>query len=265
MRALSGFVVFIFLAAFMAGVTLAQSSRPGGSDRNDKLDQPVEKTRPAGEDPEAPPEDPIPDPPPFFGEDGNAGEKMKIVWCLDRSGSMATSAGSYTGADGQPTTGTRWDRAKSETTIALSQLTPEWQFGIVTYACNRDKFNPDLVDAEPGSVAAAIAWLSGHFPWGGTGTGPAPFHVRAPYAPRSGLDESVNTGTIHRVPPCVAAAHLSETVLQKAVARSTPLGRAPAFDSALHLRRLCHSVWGSTGLATSAVPALLKSVPRGTG
>ena len=70
-------------------------------------------------------------------------------------------------------TGSRWERALAETTIALSQLTPEWKFGIVTYACNKDKFSPDLVEADAANVQQSIAWLAGHFPAGGTGTGPA--------------------------------------------------------------------------------------------
>jgi secreted protein with Ig-like and vWFA domain len=70
-------------------------------------------------------------------------------------------------------TGTRWDHAVSETTIALSLLTPEWQFGIVTYACTSDQFNAALVEADPANVQAAITWIARKFPAGGTGTGPA--------------------------------------------------------------------------------------------
>ena len=168
MQRLWGFTAFIVLLGFVASATLAQST----SQTDKTVDQPVDGTAPTAGDDDDTEEEDFPDPPPFFGEDGGIGEKMKIVWCLDRSGSMAWPGGSFTGGDGSPTTGSRWDRAKAETTIALSQLTPEWQFGIVTYACNRDKFNPELVDAEPARVQAAIAWLAGHFPWGGTGTGP---------------------------------------------------------------------------------------------
>ena len=172
MRRFWGLSTFVLLLAFVASVTLAQGTQQGQG--TNKVDQPVTKaTGTAEEDDDDTEEDDFPDPPPFFGEDGGIGEKMKIVWCLDRSGSMSYNAGTFTGPDGQPTTGSRWDRAKAETTIALSQLTPEWEFGVVTYACNRDKFNPALLDADPPNLAAAIAWVSGHFPWGGTGTGPA--------------------------------------------------------------------------------------------
>ncbi len=139
MQRLWGLIVFVVLVSLVAGVSLAQTSQQGDGDK--LVDRPVTKAGDTAGDGDEEEDDDFPEPPPFFGEDGNAGEKMKIVWCLDRSGSMRLSAGTFTGADGQPMTGTRWDRAVAETTIALSQLTPEWEFGIVTYACGRDEFS----------------------------------------------------------------------------------------------------------------------------
>ncbi|MCZ6691114.1 MAG: hypothetical protein O7H41_16120 [Planctomycetota bacterium] len=168
MRRLWGLSVFAVLVLFLASATLAQTGPQGRG-----MDQPVSKATATDEDDDDDDEDDLLDPPPFFGEDGAVGEKMKIVWCLDRSGSMGGSGGTFTGPDGNPMTGSRWDRAKAETSIALSQLTPEWEFGILTYTCSSDKFSQDLVPAEDSVVSAAIAWLNGHFPGGLTGTGPA--------------------------------------------------------------------------------------------
>ncbi|MCZ6689837.1 MAG: hypothetical protein O7H41_09565 [Planctomycetota bacterium] len=168
MRRLWGLSVFSILGLFLATATLVQAAPQGQG-----VDQPVSKAAVSDDDDDDDDEDDLPDPPAYFDEDGAAGEKMKIVWCLDRSGSMSQNAGTFRGADGNPVTGSRWDRCKAETSIALSQLTPEWEFGILTYACTRDKYSPDLVPAEESEVSSAIAWLNGHFPWGGTGTGPA--------------------------------------------------------------------------------------------
>ncbi|MCZ6691709.1 MAG: VWA domain-containing protein [Planctomycetota bacterium] len=168
MRRLWGLSVFAILATFLANATLVQAAPQGQG-----VDQPVSKADVGDGENDDDEEDDLPDPPPFFGEDGGIGEKMKIVWCLDRSGSMSYNGGTFTGPDGNPMTGSRWDRCKAEASIALSQLTPEWEFGVLTYACNRDKYKPDLVPAEASEVSGAIAWLNGHFPWGGTGTGPA--------------------------------------------------------------------------------------------
>ena len=159
----------ILVMLLIVGFTWAQTTQ-GPSD----VDQPVSKaTGAVDENQEEEEEDEIPEPPPYFGEDGASGEKMKIVWCLDRSGSMSWSGGTYTGPDGQPTTGTRWERALSETTKAMSQLTAEWEFGAVTYNCGSIKFKPELVEADEANVAACTAWLAGQYPNGGTGTGPA--------------------------------------------------------------------------------------------
>jgi hypothetical protein len=170
MRHAWGIGVFLVVIFCVAGLCLAQVSQGGA---RGKVDQPVTKAGESSEVEEEEEEDDLPDPPPYFGEDGGVGEKMKIVWCVDRSGSMAWDGGSFTGVDGEPVTGSRWDRALAETIIALSQLTPEWMFGIVTFACNRDQFSPDLVEAEAGNVQSAIGWMSGKRPYGGTGTGPA--------------------------------------------------------------------------------------------
>ncbi|MCZ6691710.1 MAG: VWA domain-containing protein [Planctomycetota bacterium] len=173
MRSLCGPITFAALAALVAGTVLAQTPPPRPSQPSRGLDQPLAKASGNSSDPDDPGEGWLPAPPPFFGEDGNWGERMKIVWCLDRSGSMGAHGGTFPGPDGSPTSGSRWDRAVSETTIALSQLTVEWQFGIVTYSCTSRKFSPVLVDASDGVVASAIAWLNGQRPGGGTGTGPA--------------------------------------------------------------------------------------------
>ena len=173
MRSLWGLGIFGIVVTFLAGATLAETVKPDDRVDEKALDQPVDKTKDGVEEPPDPGEDPLPDPPPYFGEVPNAGERMKIVWCLDRSGSMGSPGGGFTGPDGEPTTGSRWDRARVETARSLLLLTPEWEFGIVTYACNRDRFKPELVKADPANITDAIAWLNGHFPLGGTGTGPA--------------------------------------------------------------------------------------------
>ena len=173
MRKLSGSLALVSFLLLIGGVALAQSGKmPLGTITDQEADQPIRKPSDR-ENIEEEDEDALPEPPPFFGEDGNAGEKMKIVWNLDRSGSMAWAGGTFVGPDGTPTTGSKWDRAKAETIIALSQLTPEWEFGIVTYACNRSLFEQSLVEATPDNIARATAWLEGQRPFGGTGIGPA--------------------------------------------------------------------------------------------
>lgn len=170
MRQVWGVGTFLVLMFVIAGLTLAQSST-GTQDRD--VDQPIKKAEDKEIEDEEEPEDELPEPPPFFGEDGGVGEKMKIMWCLDRSGSMAWAGGTFTGPDGQPVTGSRWERAVAETTIALSQLTPEWEFSIVTYACGSDSFSEQVVEAKPENVQRGIAYVASKRPYGGTGTGPA--------------------------------------------------------------------------------------------
>ncbi len=173
MRHLQGTLGLVALLLILSGVALAQT--PGLSDGNrydQEIDQPI-RTPADGDHPDDDIDDDFPVPPPFFGEAGTAGEKMKIVWCLDRSGSMAWGGGPFVGPDGEPTTGSRWNRVQAETIIALRQLTPEWEFGIVTYACSITPFRPNLVGATAENVDAAIAWIMGQIPYGGTGIGPA--------------------------------------------------------------------------------------------
>ena len=174
MRRLNGFLVLVALLLLVGGVSLAQTrNTTNNSFQDDRVDQPIRKaadTEPVDEEEE---EEVLPDPPPFFGEDGGVGETYKIVWCLDRSGSMRSHAGAFPGPDGKPTTGSRWERAKAETIVALGQLTSEWEFGIIIYNCSHEKFQEVLVKATPKNVGAARAWIEGKIATGATGTGPA--------------------------------------------------------------------------------------------
>ena len=113
------------------------------------------------------------EPPPLGGEDCSSPPAFKIVFCVDRSEGMSAWGGVFTGLDGQPREGTWWDRAVAEVSINLTMLTPEWEFGIVTYGCEINLFRPDLVSVEASEIIAAMEWLQNQSPAGDTGTGPA--------------------------------------------------------------------------------------------
>ncbi|MCZ6688957.1 MAG: hypothetical protein O7H41_05080 [Planctomycetota bacterium] len=112
------------------------------------------------------------DPPPFGGPCSSP-PAFKIVFCVDRSEGMGAWAGAFVGPDGQVREGTWWDRAVAEVSISLTQLTPNVEFGIVTYGCDIDLFRPDLVAADVSEIIAALDWLQNQSPAGDTGTGPA--------------------------------------------------------------------------------------------
>ena len=97
----------------------------------------------------------------------------RVIYVLDRGGSMAYEAGTYIDRFGNQVSGTRWDRATDAAIASIQALPDTVLFNVVTYACNRDKFRPSTVLATPANKAAAEAWILGHFPWGGSGAGPA--------------------------------------------------------------------------------------------
>jgi hypothetical protein len=169
MRHTWGVGVFVAIVLCAAGLAIAQ-----GSTQSDKrVDQPIQKAGEGETVEEEETEEPLLDPPPFYGEQPAPGERQKIVFCIDRSGSMAGPGGSFVGPGGEPTSGSKWDRAVAETTISLSLLTPEWEFGVVVFNSGHELFRPELIPAEPENVEVAIAWIASKQPYGMTGTGPA--------------------------------------------------------------------------------------------
>ena len=97
----------------------------------------------------------------------------RIVYVLKRAGTMAYAAGTYVDRFGNTVTGSRWDRTVDAAAASIQALPDTVLFNVITYACNRDKFQASAVLATPANKVAVEGWLLGHFPWGGSGTGPA--------------------------------------------------------------------------------------------
>ena len=108
----------------------------------------------------------------YFGETFPI-PSCSVVYVLDRSGSMSYQFGPYVDRFGNTVTTTRWDFVTDRTISSFQALPETARFNVITYACNRDKFRVSTVLATPSNKATAEVWLLGHFPWGGTGTGPA--------------------------------------------------------------------------------------------
>lgn len=107
----------------------------------------------------------LPAPPPeneveFFGE---VLRGDRIVYVLDRSGSMATAY------DGR----TRWEVVRDETLRSIRSLPESMAFDIVVFSTLYWPMWGDVRAAVPGAKAEAEAFLAALAPGGGTLTGPA--------------------------------------------------------------------------------------------
>jgi hypothetical protein len=112
----------------------------------------------------------------FHGEEIEGGESDRIVYVLDRSGSMQSykTERPYVDADGQPARGNRWERAKAEAIRSIRGLAESFRFGILTYDCGVVVWRLELVEATAANKVAAEEWIRRQY-WatGMTGTGPA--------------------------------------------------------------------------------------------
>ncbi|MCZ6691498.1 MAG: hypothetical protein O7H41_18060 [Planctomycetota bacterium] len=95
-----------------------------------------------------------------------------VVYVLNRSADMDDTV-TFVTPQGTTVTGTRWDQIKYEMLSSFESLPETVDFNVVTFACNRDAFIAlGVVPATSTNKSAALAWINGHFPWGGAGTGP---------------------------------------------------------------------------------------------
>ncbi|MEM7167646.1 MAG: VWA domain-containing protein [Planctomycetota bacterium] len=128
-------MVMAFCAAMLVG---AEEPRPR------PLDLPAGKAFKDDED-EDDPESII-----FYGQEYEADA---FFWCVDRSGSM----------NGPPIIALR-----AELQSAVSGLSRQAEFGLVTFSNGAEKYKPHPVRARPSEKAAAIAWIQAIAPNGMT-------------------------------------------------------------------------------------------------
>jgi len=96
-----------------------------------------------------------------------------VVYVIDVSGSMDYGATTYIGLEGDPTYGSRIDRAKVEVIRSLRALTEDMTFNILAYHCSLRAWRLDRVPATVENIAAATAWVRTLIARGGTATGPS--------------------------------------------------------------------------------------------
>jgi hypothetical protein len=135
------------------------------------LDLPIGAGRLVAED-TPPPPPPTEDDSKLYGEDIPV-KNSSIIFVIDTSGSMDMGTGSFTGLDGNPTSGSRLDRAKVELTRAILGLTETISFDIISYGCDVSLWKPSKVPATAPNKASAIGWVNGLYADDATGTGPA--------------------------------------------------------------------------------------------
>lgn len=123
----------------------------------------------AEEDEDEPDED---DGPKLYDEDLPT-ETESIIYVLDISGSMDWGSSSYTGLDGNPTTGTKLQRAKVELIKSIQALTEDFEFNIIAYDCSMRRWSTARKEATAGNKASATGWVGALLAGGATGTGPA--------------------------------------------------------------------------------------------
>ena len=153
------------------GGTGAPTTAGGGATGGGSIDLPI------GAGHLVTPEEP-PKPPPtednhhLYGEDVPI-KNNSVIFVIDTSGSMDMGTGSFTGLDGQPTSGSRLDRAKIELTRAISGLTDNISFNCLHYGCDVSAWQPSRVKADAAHKASAIGWVGALYADDATGTGPA--------------------------------------------------------------------------------------------
>jgi hypothetical protein len=184
--------IFPFVLAIVGGLALAaqaiaQTGTGGGSGAGTgsapaggaaahaggEIDLPIAKDPTVEEDviPD-PPDDPDEDGPDLYDEDLPT-ETDSIIYVIDISGSMDWGTSSYTGLDGNPTTGTLLDRAKVEVIRSINQLTEDWEFNMIAFDCYMRRWRGARAKATAANKAQAIQWVGSLRAEGATGTGPA--------------------------------------------------------------------------------------------
>ena len=130
---------------------------PAGDPRNDAL---------------PPVEPPPPEEPAYFSGEPIPSENRTIVYVVDISGSMGAAFGfTWIGVDGNVTTGSRLDRAKSEMKKSINSLPEDYRFNIYKYHCTTARWSQDLRTATPQNKASAFSYIDSMNAAGGTGTG----------------------------------------------------------------------------------------------
>ncbi len=154
-----------------AGSTAAPGTSPTGPTHGREIDLPIGGPISGfeEEDPVEPTED---DGPTLYDEDIPV-ESDSIIYVIDVSGSMGWDVTTYTGLDGNPTSGNRLDRAKVELIRSIQGLPENFTFNIVAYDCDMRRWAPGRQQANMAAKASAINWVNGLRPGGATGTGPA--------------------------------------------------------------------------------------------
>jgi hypothetical protein len=109
---------------------------------------------------------------PLYDEDVPS-EGDSIYYVIDISGSMGWGSHTYTGLDGNTTSGTRLDRAKVEVQRSILALTDDFKFNIVAYHCSASRWRSQRQEATDQNKSSAGQWVNALRATGATGTGPA--------------------------------------------------------------------------------------------
>lgn len=167
-------IALVFALGLAAAPVFAQATPPatGGTTAppGSEIDLPIGTGHATVAEPDDPPvED---DTPTIYDEDLPTTTES-IIYVLDISGSMDWGVGPYTGLDGNPTSGTRLDRAKAELIRSIQGLTEDFKFNVFAYDCDLQRWSPARQQAVPAAKASASGWVSSRQAMGATGTGPA--------------------------------------------------------------------------------------------
>lgn len=100
-------------------------------------------------------------------------EEDEIIYIIDISGSMGWGTQTYTDLNGNPTSGSKLDRAKVEVIRSIQGMPETLRFNVVAYNCQSQFWEPELRPSTPNYKAAAAEWVNGLQSSGGAATGPA--------------------------------------------------------------------------------------------
>jgi hypothetical protein len=184
---LTAFAVAMGLA-LSAGAALAQSTTTtaggggGGTgsaptnpnNASHEIDLPIGMSHQVAVVPEEDPNPPIDedDEPNLYNEDLPTKDES-IIYVLDISGSMDWGTSTFTGLDGNPTTGSKLDRAKVELIRSIQALSDNFLFNVFAFDCDIYRWSAARQRAVPAAKASAAGWVSSRRALGATGTGPA--------------------------------------------------------------------------------------------
>jgi hypothetical protein len=178
-------IVALVLALAAGGPAFAQTGTGGGGGTgpaptapgpgsSQDIDLPIGQSHAVTQVPEEEQEDPIDedDDPQFYDEDIPT-QDDSIIYVLDISGSMDWGNQSFTGLDGQPTSGTLLDRAKVELIRSIQALSDNFLFNVFAFDCDIQRWSAARQRAVPAAKASACGWVSSRRAMGATGTAPA--------------------------------------------------------------------------------------------